>query len=384
MTMPKSPSPLPLLPPDLNLARASTLESRAYTDPAFLQRERERIFHTTWQLVGRTEQVAQPGDFFTAEVQGEPVVVLRDSDGVLRALSNVCRHRGSTVATGAGRCDVLRCPYHGWTYDRAGRLLGAPEFAGVEDFDRTQVALPALEVDTYGPLIFVRVARPDDGDAPSLRDYLGEVCPEVEAWGGSLDGYTYLTRREYVIACNWKVYIDNYLEGYHIPIAHPSLFAEIDYRRYVVETRRYHSTQRVPLSARAGAAQKGEGDADGRRYSSVRGERGPLYYWVFPNLMLNFYPDNLSTNLVLPLGPEQTWVLFEWFLPPGSSDADRTPARAEEIAAFSHQVQLEDITLCENVQRGLRSRFYDRGRFCVRRENGVHHFQRLVCEFLGG
>ncbi|MCS6911367.1 MAG: hypothetical protein NZM11_12500, partial [Anaerolineales bacterium] len=171
--------------------------------------------------------------------------------------------------------------------------------------------------------------------------------------------------------CNWKVYCDNYLEGYHIPVAHPGLYRVLDYERYRVEPRRYHSRQLSPLRPTAG-----------NRYADLRADTEVLYYWVFPNFMLNIYPDNLSANIVLPLGPERTLTIFEWFFHDLGSGA--AWEAVQQGIAFSDEIQREDIEICEAVQRGLRSRSYTQGRFSVKRENGVHHFHSLVNEFLGG
>jgi len=173
-------------------------------------------------------------------------------------------------------------------------------------------------------------------------------------------------RRDYEIGCNWKVYVDNYLEGYHLPAAHPGLFRELDYAKYRVDTFRYYSSQFAPMRAASGAASD-------RRYSDP--SQGALYFWIFPNLMLNVYPDNMSANIILPLGHDRTLTIFEWFAYPGSSVAPET-------IAFSDEIQQEDIGICEAVQRGLQSRSYSQGRFSVKRENGVHHFHLLLHEFL--
>jgi choline monooxygenase len=178
-------------------------------------------------------------------------------------------------------------------------------------------------------------------------------------------------RRDYVVACNWKVYVDNYLEGYHIPIVHPALFRELDYASYRTETFEHVSLQLSPL--RRGG--------ENRHYAAPEEQAGEaLYFWVFPNLALNLYPDSVSTNLIVPLGPEKTLTIFEWFLTDPGRAADREAVR--KAVDFSDAIQREDIAICEAVQRGLRSRTYDRGRFSVRRENGVHHFHRLLARFL--
>jgi choline monooxygenase len=210
-----------------------------------------------------------------------------------------------------------------------------------------------------------------DPNAPSLADVLGNIPEEIAAIGCPIERVRFSQRRDYVIECNWKVYIDNYLEGYHLPAAHPSLFRALDYQQYRVETFRYYSSQIAPL--------RGERRAEASQPSASApppngGGGQALYYWTFPNLMLNVYPDNLSSNIILPLGPDKTLTIFEWFAYEGEV--------AEATIAFSDEIQQEDIKICESVQRGLRSAHYDRGRFSVKRENGVHHFHGLLAEFL--
>lgn len=354
------------LPPfEKTLSRASTLPAWCYTDPQVLAAERERIFARTWQPVGRLEQLQRGGDFVAAEAAGEPIVLVRDGQGTLRAFSNVCRHRAGSVAEGCGNRQTLQCSYHGWTYALDGRLVGTPEFEGVENFDRQCFGLVPLRVAAWGPFVFVNF----DGNAPSLETTLGAIVGETA--GLNLAGLRLCERRIYDIACNWKVYVDNYLEGYHVPTAHPGLHRELDYSRYRVETHRFHSRQHAPFRAAVGPARE-------RLYAGDSSEA--LYYWVFPNWMLNAYPDNVSLNIVLPLGTERTRTVFEWYVP--ASAGPGVPEGLARTIAFGEQTQVEDVALCEAVQVRLRSRTYDRGRFSVRRENGVHHFQGLVHEFL--
>jgi choline monooxygenase len=225
-----------------------------------------------------------------------------------------------------------------------------------------------LLCETWGQFIFVNF----DLQAEPLSVYLGKI-PE-QARGFQFDGLESAERRDYVIGCNWKVYVDNYLEGYHIPIAHPGLMKEIDYAQYRTDTFRYYSQQFAPIRA-----MKSE-DAGDRLYAPGTGLQDALYFWIFPNLMLNIYPDNISTNVIVPLSHEKTLTIFEWFFHDASNPQNRK--RIQRAVAFSDEVQQEDIGLCENVQKGLRSSTYDRGRYSVRRENGVHHFHMLLNEFL--
>jgi len=343
---------------DPNLATAATLPSRLYVDPEFLALETEHVFSKTWQLIGRSDQVARPGDFFTATLAGEPLLIIRGRDGVLRALSNVCRHRAGPVATGEGNRPVLQCGYHGWTYSTEGQLLKTPEFAGVESFDAAAVCLPQFQIDSWAGLLFVNL----DAAAPPLQHFFGSLAGDIAHL--DLTRFRFAARKVWELDCNWKVYVDNYLEGYHIPIVHPSLYRELDYANYRTETRRYDSIQHSPI--RAGAERlRREGEDDEVRY-----------YWIFPNLMLNVYADNFSTNVILPLGPERTATIFDWYF------EDPADSRLDPTITFSDEIQREDIGICEAVQRGLRSRTYNTGRFSVARENGVHHFHGLLAEYL--
>jgi choline monooxygenase len=338
---------------DSRLEYASTLPSRFYFDPAVLADEYRRVFGASWQLAGRAEQVAENGQFFTTTIANEPVLIVRGGDGVVRALSNVCRHRAGPVAQGEGKRPVLQCGYHGWTYGLDGTLLKTPEFDGVQCFERP--GLPQFRIEEWNGLLFVAVH-----DAPPLRDVLGTIARHDFA------GFRLAARKDWELDCNWKVYVDNYLEGYHIPIVHPSLFRELDYPRYWTETKHWYSIQHAPL----------------RRAERIRvSEPGDdvSYYWVWPNLMLNVYPDNFSTNLILPLGHGRTLTVFEWYF----RDADAARGAIGQTIAFSDEIQLEDIGICEAVQRGLASSTYDSGRYSPARENGVHHFHTLYAEAMG-
>jgi choline monooxygenase len=359
---------------------AQTLASRFYTDPAILEIEKAKIFRKTWQMVGTLDQpcgevngekrtIASSESYFTVNVAGEPLVVVRDQAGTLRAFSNVCRHRAGPIALGSGCKNVLRCQYHGWTYTLDGRLIGTPDVEGVEFFDRSTMGMVPLQLNTWEKFIFVNF----DHAAEPLSSFLGDI-PQ-QARGFQFDGLQLAECRDYVIDCNWKVYVDNYLEGYHIPIAHPGLMREIDYAQYRTDTFRYHSQQFAPIRA-----MKAD-DAGERAYAPGTGSQEALYFWIFPNLMLNIYPDNISTNLIVPITHEKTLTIFEWFF--HDLNSDKVQERVKKAVAFSDEVQQEDIGLCENVQRGLRSSTYDRGRYSVKRENGVHHFHMLLSEFLG-
>lgn len=336
-----------------DLAQAHTPPSSAYLSPEIFEREKKEIFRKSWHFAGCAEKVREPGQFLTLEIAGEPVVVIRGKDNVLRAFSNVCRHRGSILLQGSGKVSGVQCPYHAWTYNLEGKLQGAPEFQGVKNWEKESVGLPQFRAETWGPLVFVHLGE----DPLPLQEILAKIPSEIEQRGYPFSQYRFLTRTEYEIKCNWKVYVDNYLEGYHLPAVHPGLFRELDYSQYRVDTFDWYSSQYAPLRK------------DARRYAPSGPE--PLYYWIFPNLMLNIYPDNLHSHVVLPLAADRTLVIFDWFQAPDSTKS------LEETISFSDQVQKEDMLICERVQKGLASPHYHRGRYSVARENGVHHFHRL-------
>ena len=342
--------------PSANVASATTIPARWYTDPAFHELERAKVFWATWQPIGHSAAVAAAGQYFSCEIAGEPVIVVRGKDNVVRAFANVCRHRAAALVSEPGCANVLKCPYHGWTYQLDGRLLGAPEIEGIENWNREDVRLPEYKVELWGPFVFVNV----DGSAPPLTEVMGTIPQETAALGCPIDQLRFSQRRDYVIDCNWKVYVDNYLEGYHLPTAHPGLFRELDYAAYRVDTYRWYSSQYAPMRG-------------GRQYDE---SSAALYFWMFPNFMLNIYPDNISSNIIVPLGPNKTLTIFEWF-----AFGDSAGIKDSTIA-FSDEIQQEDILICQAVQKGLASRTYKTGRFAPKRENGVHHFHLLLNEAL--
>jgi len=335
---------------------AHTLPASYYTDPSELDRELEGVFGCTWQLAGRTDQLAESGSYFTTTIGNEPIIVCRDATGEIRALSAVCRHRAGPVAVGSGRKRAFACGYHGWTYSLDGSLQGTPEFEGVKNFKRSDFCLPSFRVATVGALIFVNLS----GRTPAFADVFGEIAPLLEKTFST--GCAFAFRRDWELACNWKVYVDNYLEGYHIPLVHPGLFREINYPKYRTETHAWYSEQIAPLK-KPDRIRVTEDSPDAR------------YFWVYPNLMINVYADNFSTNLVLPLGHDRTLTIFEWYFP--NPDDPATRKLVADTVSFSDEVQREDIAICEAVQRGLRALSYESGRYSVRRENGVFHFHEL-------
>jgi choline monooxygenase len=360
---------MPLVFPfDPDITRAATIPARLYHDPVYLALEQERVFARSWQLVGRVDQVAEHGAYFTAEVGSNAIVVLRDGE-TLRGFYNVCLHRAGPVASGCGKRQTLQCRYHGWTYALDGSLQRTPGMDGVTRFRPEEMHLVPIAVTTWGPLVFVNL----DGKAPPLLEML-ETLPERVA-PFRCEAMRYVTSRSWEVACNWKVYIDNYLEGYHVPVVHPGLNKELDMDRYHVEPHRWFSIQHAPLRPVHG------GHAERQYDPSTTSTPEAVYAWLFPNIMLNVYLGQMQTNVVLPLGPDRCRVVFDWYAVDPPADAATDPTWVK-LMAFSSEVQDEDIGICEVVQRNLGSRIYDRGRYSAEHERGVHHFHGLLHEML--
>lgn len=339
------------------LERAETIPSSWYVDPAFHAFDRLAVFARSWHLVGHESRIPGTGGaYLAAEVAGNPVLVVRDRASALRAFYNVCRHRGGPLAMEAcGTAgSVLQCKYHGWTYRLDGSLRGVPRFDRTELFDRRDYGLIPVRLERWQGLLFAAL---EDG-LPPLAEVLEGIAERIAPL--RLEALRYHRSDVYDIACNWKVYVDNYLEGYHVPLVHPELSRRLDYRSYTTETARWHSLQHSGFRA----------DGDGL-YAAPAGQA--YYYFVFPNIMLNILPGRLQTNIVEPLAHDRCRVRFDYYF------HEDTPAEtiAEDVA-FSDLVQQEDVEICEHVQRGLASRAYDRGRFSVEMERGVYHFQCLL------
>lgn len=339
------------------LARATALPARFYTGDAAAERDQAAVFARGWHLLAHVSQLSAGGDHVVARIGGLPVIAVRGDDGVIRVLHNVCRHRAGPLAQCDGRgAKALRCRYHGWTYALDGQLKNATGMEGVEGFDIADIRLPELSCVTWRGLVF---ATPDAANAPSFDAFVEGIDARIGD-GHAIETYAGHHHAAYDIDCNWKVYVDNYLEGYHVPHVHPGLNRLLDYRSYRTETARWHSLQWSPLESDPGLY--GDGDA--------------LYYWLWPNTMLNLLPGRLQTNRVLPLGVDRCRVTFDTYYRDAGDDA--MAARRQADIAFSDEVQAEDIRICEDVQRGLASGSYTAGRLNPHRESGVHHFHELL------
>ncbi len=360
--------------PDLarDLARGYTLPADWYTDPAVARLERERIFARSWQYVGRSSQVREPGDFFASRAGHIPIAVVRDEEGVLRAHVNVCRHRGHEVVSGEGNRKTLQCPYHAWTYGLDGCLRNAPRADREPDFPWEELTLVPLRVEAWGPLVFVN----PDVDAPPLAEVLGDLPGIVAESGVDIDALEFHEHRDWTLDVNWKVALENYLECYHCPVAHPGFSAliDVDVDSYDYTTQPFTSSQRAPVRA---AALNGTGKAVA--YDPHGEVHEAQYHLIWPNLTINIDPGraNMSVDVWIPDGAESMAGFSEQFFAPDVPSDLRA-----EMMAFAQQVGNEDDSLVESVQRGLRSGMVRQGRLLLGSEHLIHHFQGLVFQAL--
>ncbi|MBN9417069.1 MAG: aromatic ring-hydroxylating dioxygenase subunit alpha [Candidatus Eremiobacteraeota bacterium] len=330
------------------MAASPTPPSSWYLRPDILQREKESVLLRSWQPVCRVEQLAEQGAFVSGSFLDQPWVVTRD--GSLRAFYNVCRHHAALVAQGEGCAAKLTCPYHGWTYDLDGRLRSAPRLGAVKEFQRELYGLRPIALEVWGPWVWLNFGPEPAPLLTQLEPLAGRV---------SLDGLRYVCTRSYDIECNWKVYVDNYLDGgYHVEVAHQALAAQLDLDAYKT------SLEGSLVLQECGAASERLGDR-------------AVYAWLYPNWMFNRYGPILDINWVIPLGPERCQTVFEYFF-----DSSCSQEFIETSLAASHQVQLEDVEICESVQKGLRSQGYDVGRYAPSLEIGEYSFHHWLARDL--
>ena len=337
------------------LATATALPARFYSGEAAAVLDQSAVFNRYWQYICHSSQVADEGDYVVSVLGQLPIIVIRTAEG-LCGYHNVCRHRAGPIAQCSGKgAKQLRCRYHGWTYNLDGSLRTATEMKDVVDFDISQIRLPSLQVREFEGLVFAAVE-----DAPDFAEYVQGIAERLAHSGYKLAALHFHQHLSYDIDCNWKTYVDNYLEGYHVPHVHPELNKLLDYRSYVTTTNQWHSMQFSPLES--GDDLYGSGDA--------------LYYFMYPNTMLNILPGRLQTNRVLPLPNNRCRVEFDFFYTASLGEKDN--ARRIRDLEFSDVVQDEDIQICTDVQKGLNSGSYVAGRLNPLRENALHHFQELL------
>jgi choline monooxygenase len=353
---------------DADIRSASTLPSEVYRDPSWFERAREAVFARSWQWIADTDAVRVPGQVFPVTLlEGlldEPLLLTRDAADRLHCLSNVCTHRGTVLCEAAAVLPALRCRYHGRRFALDGRFQSMPGFEGALGFPSDSDHLPKVPFGTWGKFLFASL----DPAVP-----LAEVVAEMDARIGWLPlgeaRFDPTRSRDYLVRASWALYCDNYLEGLHIPFVHAGLAQALDYGSY--------STELFPWgSLQLGIAAGGEDAFELPPGSPDAGSRvAAYYYWLFPNTLINVYPWGTSVNVVRPLAPDRTKVSFlSYVWDPGRLD--------QGAGAGLDRVEREDEAVVESVQRGVRSRIYRRGRYSPTREQGVHHFHRLLERFL--
>lgn len=334
------------------IERAETIPSDWYHSKAIFEFEKETLFSSFWQLACHKNELSEVGDMYLLEVANNPLLLVRDKDQI-NAFYNVCKHRGGPVAVKKGTTSVLQCQYHGWTYLLDGSLRGVPQFRKVDLFDKKDFGLESVTFDEWNGLIFVSLKDNITRVDKFLLGIREQITPI------NLSQFQFVQKQSYIISCNWKVYVDNFLEGYHIPIVHPELAKLLDYREYRTETSDWYSLQHSPFKN------------GNNLYKSENGQA--FYYYIFPNIMLNILPGRLQTNIIRPISTEKTEVIFSYYY----ENSDDEEMIRDDIE-YSDQIQQEDIEICELVQKGLHSKAYNKGRFSVEREKGVYHFQSLL------
>jgi choline monooxygenase len=361
----------PIAPLEHALEDGWTLPAAWYSDPATYQLERERVFAPAWHYAGPAESVAEPGSYFAAQIGHTPIAVVHGKDGVLRGLVNVCRHRGHLVVEGTGCRETLQCPYHAWTYDLDGSLRKAPRAEREPDFDPAGFSLLPVSVGTWGPFVFANA----DPDAGPLEEALGTLPELVAASGLDLGSLRFHSHHEWPMDANWKVAMENYLECYHCPTAHPGFSKVIDVSpdSYRLQVHPTFSSQVGPVRASALAG-------NGRAPYVPRGDvTESQYHFLWPATTVNIAPgpQNISLERWLPDGPKRTTEVTDYFFGPDVSEHE-----IEELLAFDNQVGEEDVSLVESVQRGLDSGAVPQGRIMTQSEQLIADFQRRVRDSL--
>lgn len=330
-----------------------TLPAKFYSDPALYQAERREIFARSWLLIAHESQIETPNSYVATSAAGFPIIVVRDKDGTIRAFHNVCRHRAGPLADdGQGKCEgQLVCRYHGWRYALDGRLASARDFGPANDFDVRDYGLIALRCETWRGFLFANM----DANADPLEQTIAPLEREAGALG--MERFVFKRFETHEIKCNWKTYVENYLEGYHIQDVHPGLNAAVDARRYEVNV--------VPPAIFHRAPPRNDAPVAG------------LWAWLWPCLGVNVYADGMMMERMSPVGHERTRLDYLYFFP-----ADVPAAEVERAIGSSAATTAEDIRITEAVQRNLDAGVYETGRLSPKHEVGVAWFQGRILEAL--
>lgn len=353
--------------PDISVAR--TLDTSFYHDETVFEACREKLFATSWQFIGTKELASGPGALYPftllEKYLDEPLLLSRDKEDKLRLLSNVCTHRGNILVDKACRQSNIRCRYHGRQFGLDGKFMTMPEFREVKDFPSGDDDLKALPIFEWGNWIFASL-NPVQSPAVFFDDMARRV-----SWMPLQDfEYRPDLSREFHVNAHWALYCENYLEGFHIPFVHAGLNAVLDFGNYETELYFPYSSLQIGLA-------KSPSDSFTLPESSPDyGQHIAAYYfWVFPNMMFNFYPWGLSVNVVEPISTNESKVRFYSYV----WDEVKLDKGA---GAGLDKVEKEDEEIVENVQKGVRSRFYRHGRYSVSREKGTHHFHRIISSLM--
>ena len=351
---------------DPSIANARTLHTDFYFDPFVFDLAKEKLF-SSWQFIGDADSVKEAGTCLPVTLLpgylDEPLLLTRDKAGQLHCLSNVCTHRGNILITEACQAAHIRCRYHGRLFGLDGTFQSMPEFKEVTDFPTDEDNLTKLPLFQWNKFLFVSLTKPDAGNPFAEMMARLEWLPLQEFY------FRPDLSKEYSVQAHWALYCENYLEGFHIPFVHAGLNAVIDYGNYTTGLFPYASLQ-------LGIAKESEEAFDLPPSSPDYGRKVAAYYfWVFPNMMFNFYPWGLSVNVVNPVAIDKTNVYFYTYM------WDETKYN-RGAGSDLDKVEREDEAIVENVQKGVRSAFYKHGRYSVTREQGVHHFHRLISEHL--
>jgi choline monooxygenase len=344
-----------------------------YTEESFLEEEKRLIFQRAWIPVGRIDQVQKPGDYITGEVVGNPWVIVRAEDGQLYAHHNACRHKGAAVAQEHGSCASFVCPYHGWEYHHNGRLKKAPHLGRQVSFDPQRWGLLPAAVDTWGPFVFIDLDASfgGRGNPRNLHTDLAPIKGPLEELGfGNL---RWFERREYFMNCNWKVFVDNSLDGgYHVAYAHEGLAEGLDFAGYetISGPAQGHPRTAIQVCNTSGT--------DQRLGAKV------IYAWMFPNFFINRYGNMMDTNIVLPISANRCKVVFDFYFDFDNFEVWESKKRIRQSIADSHVIQQEDIEICESAQRGMHSMAWHVGRYSSTLERAVHDFHVLLWREMSG
>ncbi len=359
---------------DRPLRRAATLPGPMFSDPAVFDQEVRRLIQPSWVCVGRADEVARPGDFRTYEIGGSGVVVVRDSEGMLRAYHNVCRHRGTRLVeaeSGSG-LTLLQCPYHAWTYGLDGRLAGAPHMDAAESFDKKEFGLHPVAAETWRGFLFLNL----DARAGPLSRYLGDFVARAAPY--PLERLRLAHRVTYEIAANWKLVIQNANECYHCPGVHPQLVRLTPYRSGEEDLRKgpvFGGWMDFVDGARTLSP---DGTTSRRTFPGLSAEdlRRVYYYILYPNNFLSLLPDYVTLDRFIPLSPERTRLVFDLYV-----DRDE-PDPAEDAMGFWDTTNRQDWHICEMAHLGSKTVAYTQGRYSSE-EEVVHLIDRYYLQRMG-